>query len=224
MMQSASALRLGGPDAMIPIRNEVGGWRDFGHQTHPGRRFCARTGAAWANPGTGPGVSRRGARDLTGAARLPERDLGHTNLHINLGGKLMSKVIVGRENSADIEIYYKDHGAGQPVVLIHGYPLPDDHLRPAQVRAIQPPPRSPPRSPASAPGPTDFRDDLPKIDVPMLILHGDADQVLPLHKTSKRLPGLIKDVQLTIVEGGLHAITWTHAEQVNTALCNFLRR
>src|SRR5215468_538548 len=35
----------------------------------------------------------------------------------------MSKVTVGRENSADIEIYYEDHGAGQPVVLIHGYPL-----------------------------------------------------------------------------------------------------
>jgi pimeloyl-ACP methyl ester carboxylesterase len=136
----------------------------------------------------------------------------------------MSKVTVGPENSADIEIYYKDHGAGQPVVLIHGYPLPDDHLRPARVRAIQPPPRSPPRSPTSAPGPTDFRDDLPKIDVPMLILHGDADQVLPLDKTSKRLPGLIKDVQLTIVEGGPHAITWTHADQVNTALCDFLRR
>ena len=35
----------------------------------------------------------------------------------------MSKVTVGRENTADIEIYYEDHGAGQPVVLIHGYPL-----------------------------------------------------------------------------------------------------
>ena len=35
----------------------------------------------------------------------------------------MSKVTVGRENSADIEIYYEDHGAGQPVVLIHGYPV-----------------------------------------------------------------------------------------------------
>src|SRR6201981_1630172 len=35
----------------------------------------------------------------------------------------MPTVTVGQENSADIEIYYEDHGAGQPVVLIHGYPL-----------------------------------------------------------------------------------------------------
>jgi len=71
---------------------------------------------------------------------------------------------------------------------------------------------------------TDFRADLPEIDVPVLVLHGDADQVLPLDKTSKRLPGLIKDVQLTVVEGGPHAIPWTHAGQVNTALLDFLRR
>ena len=70
---------------------------------------------------------------------------------------------------------------------------------------------------------TDFRDDLPEIDVPVLIIHGDADQVLPLDKTSKRLPGLIKDVQLTVVEGGPHAIPWTHAAQVNTALLDFIR-
>jgi non-heme chloroperoxidase len=35
----------------------------------------------------------------------------------------MPHVTVGQENSADIEIHYEDHGAGQPVVLIHGYPL-----------------------------------------------------------------------------------------------------
>jgi non-heme chloroperoxidase len=70
---------------------------------------------------------------------------------------------------------------------------------------------------------TDFRDDLPKIDVPMLVIQGDTDQVLPLDKTGKRLPGLIKDMQLVVVEGGPHAIPWTHADQVNTALLDFLR-
>jgi pimeloyl-ACP methyl ester carboxylesterase len=70
---------------------------------------------------------------------------------------------------------------------------------------------------------TDFRDDLPKIDVPVLVIQGDADQVLPLDKTGKRLPGLIKDVNLVVIEGGPHAIPWTHANQVNTALLDFLR-
>ena len=70
---------------------------------------------------------------------------------------------------------------------------------------------------------TDFRDDLPKIDVPMLAVQGDADQVLPLDKTGQRLTTLIKDVQLIVVEGGPHAIPWTHAAQVNTALLGFIR-
>ena len=71
---------------------------------------------------------------------------------------------------------------------------------------------------------TDFRPDLDKIDVPMLVIQGDADQVLPVDKTGKRLPGLINDLQLLVVEGGPHAIPWTHADQVNTALLDFLRR
>src|SRR6516162_4783203 len=69
---------------------------------------------------------------------------------------------------------------------------------------------------------TDFRADLPEIDVPMLVLHGDADQVLPIGKTASRLPGLIKDMHLVVVQGGPHAIPWTHAAQVNTALLDFL--
>jgi len=276
----------------------------------------------------------------------------------------MPTVTVGRENSADIEIYYEDHGAGQPVVLIHGYPLSGrawdkqvpvlleaghrvithdrrgfgqssqpvvgydydtfaadlaallEHLDLRDVvlaghsmgtgevtrylgsygsaRVAKGVPVSPippfllqtPDNPdglpqslfdgftqaarADAPAwmkgfldnfynidilrgtlvsdqayqaswniaasasataavacigtwATDFRDDLPKIDVPMLVVQGDADRVLPLDKTGQRLPGLIKDVQLVVIEGGPHAIAWTHAGQVNTALLNFLR-
>jgi non-heme chloroperoxidase len=70
---------------------------------------------------------------------------------------------------------------------------------------------------------TDFRADLDKIDVPMLVIQGDADRILPFPNTGKRLPGLIKDVQLVVIEGGPHAIAWTHTGQVNTALLNFLK-
>ena len=276
----------------------------------------------------------------------------------------MPKLIVGRENSADIEIHYEDHGAGQPVVLIHGYPLSGrawDQQVPVLLEAghrvitydrrgfgksIQPVvgydydtlaadlvtllehldlwdavlvghsmgtgevtrflgaygsarvakgvlvspilpfllqtsdnPDGVPQSvfdgfvqaaqadmPAWMKGfldnfynadtlrgtlvsdqayqaswniavgasataavacistwATDFRADLPKIDIPMLVIQGDADQVLPLDKTGKRLPGLIDDVQLVVIQGGPHAIAWTHADQVNSALLDFLR-
>ena len=70
---------------------------------------------------------------------------------------------------------------------------------------------------------TDFRADLPKIDVPMLVIQGDADRILPFPKTGKRLPGLIKDMQLVVIDGGPHAIAWTHADQVNEALLTFLK-
>jgi len=69
---------------------------------------------------------------------------------------------------------------------------------------------------------TDFRQDLPKIDVPILVIDGDADRILPYPKTGQRLPGLIKDLELVTIEGGPHAISWTHSDQVNKALLGFL--
>jgi non-heme chloroperoxidase len=69
---------------------------------------------------------------------------------------------------------------------------------------------------------TDFRADLAKIDVPMLVIQGDADRVLPYEKTGKRLPGLIEDMELVTIEGGPHGIPWTHSSQVNDALLRFV--
>jgi non-heme chloroperoxidase len=69
---------------------------------------------------------------------------------------------------------------------------------------------------------TDFRADLPKIDVPVLVVQGDADRILPYPSTGKRLPGLIKDMHLVVIDGGPHAIAWTHADQVNRALLGFM--
>ncbi len=70
---------------------------------------------------------------------------------------------------------------------------------------------------------TDFRDDLPRIDVPTLIIHGDADRILPFESTAARLPQLIKDSRLVVIPGGPHAINWTHADQVNPVLLDFLK-
>ena len=69
---------------------------------------------------------------------------------------------------------------------------------------------------------TDFRADLPKIDVPMLVVHGDADRILPYESTAKRLPELVKGLQLVTIAGGPHNIAWTHYEEVNQALLEFL--
>ena len=62
----------------------------------------------------------------------------------------------------------------------------------------------------------------PKLDVPTLVLHGPADRILPITATADRLPGLIADVRLVRVEGGPHNIGWTHPEEVNKALLEFV--
>jgi non-heme chloroperoxidase len=69
---------------------------------------------------------------------------------------------------------------------------------------------------------TDFRDDLPKIDVPTLVVHGTEDRILPIAATADRLPDLIDDVRLVRVENGPHNIGWTHPDEVNAALLGFI--
>jgi pimeloyl-ACP methyl ester carboxylesterase len=56
----------------------------------------------------------------------------------------------------------------------------------------------------------------------MLVIQGNDDRVLPYDKTGKRLPDLIHDVQMVVIDGGPHAIAWTHADQVNGALLKFM--
>jgi non-heme chloroperoxidase len=69
---------------------------------------------------------------------------------------------------------------------------------------------------------TDFRADLPKIDVPVLVMHGTADRILPFEVTAARLPALIADCTLVPIEGGPHNIGWTFPDEVNKALLAFL--
>ena len=69
---------------------------------------------------------------------------------------------------------------------------------------------------------TDFRKDLARINVPTLVVHGDADRILPIDVTGKRTHELVEGSRLVEVEGGPHGLNWTHAEQVNRELLNFL--
>ena len=68
----------------------------------------------------------------------------------------------------------------------------------------------------------DFRDDLTRVDVPTLVIHGDADRIVPFTAAGMRTAKLIKGARLVTVKEGPHCITWTHAEQVNSALLEFL--
>ncbi len=69
---------------------------------------------------------------------------------------------------------------------------------------------------------TDFREDLARIDVPTLVIQGDADRILPIAATGLRTTKLIKGARQLIVKDGPHAVTWTHAEEVNDGLLRFL--
>jgi non-heme chloroperoxidase len=68
----------------------------------------------------------------------------------------------------------------------------------------------------------DFREDLASIDVPTLVIHGDADRILPITAAGLRTAKLIKGAQMLVVKDGPHCIPWTHAEEVNAELLSFL--
>ena len=68
----------------------------------------------------------------------------------------------------------------------------------------------------------DFRNDVARIDVPTLVIHGDSDRIVPLSAAGERTAKLVKSAQLHVIKGGPHNVAWTHAEEVNSALLNFL--
>ncbi len=68
----------------------------------------------------------------------------------------------------------------------------------------------------------DFRADLSRIDVPTLVIHGDADRIVPIDASGRRTAGLVKGAKLVAIPEGPHAVNWTHAEEVNAALAEFL--
>jgi pimeloyl-ACP methyl ester carboxylesterase len=68
----------------------------------------------------------------------------------------------------------------------------------------------------------DFRKDLARVDIPALVIQGDADRIVPIGASGLRTAKLIKGSRLVVVKEGPHCITWTHAEEVNQELVSFL--
>jgi non-heme chloroperoxidase len=121
---------------------------------------------------------------------------------------LRSYITVGQENSTPIELYYEDHGSGTPVVQnswnIAAGASPHGTL--ACVSAWT----------------TDFRAAVSRVDVPTLIVHGDADRLLPIAATAIPLSKMIRGARLAVIEGGPHSPAWTHADRLNSELVQFL--
>jgi pimeloyl-ACP methyl ester carboxylesterase len=70
---------------------------------------------------------------------------------------------------------------------------------------------------------TDFRADLAKIDIPVLVLHGDKDRILPIEATGARTHEFVAGSEYVVVEGAGHGLCWTHAEEVNAELLRFFK-
>jgi non-heme chloroperoxidase len=70
---------------------------------------------------------------------------------------------------------------------------------------------------------TDFTEDLKKFDVPTLLLHGEDDQIVPVHDSSRKAARLIKNARDVYYPGAPHGITATNADQINAELLKFLQ-
>ena len=71
---------------------------------------------------------------------------------------------------------------------------------------------------------TDFRDDLPEVTVPALVIHGDSDATVPFEGSGKRTHEAIDGSELVVVKGGPHGVNVSHADEFNAALLAFLEK
>jgi pimeloyl-ACP methyl ester carboxylesterase len=105
----------------------------------------------------------------------------------------MPYLTVGKESGTNIEIYYKDWGTGQPIVFSHGWPLSADDWD-AQMLFF----------------------------MPVLVMHGDDDQIVPYADSGPLSAKLLKNGMLKTYKGFPHGMPTTEAETINTDLLAFI--
>lgn len=71
---------------------------------------------------------------------------------------------------------------------------------------------------------TDFRDDLTRLTVPTLVLHGDSDAIVPFEVSGRRTVDSVESAEAVVIEGGPHGFNVSHAREFNRALLDFLGR
>ena len=130
------------------------------------------------------------------------------------------------------QIYYKDWGEGQPIVFSHGWPLTADawedqmiYLASRGYRCIAHDRRGHGRSsqPWSGNEMDTFTEDLKKIDVATLIMHGDDDQIVPIGASAMLSSKLVKGAVLKVYPGLSHGMCTTNKDQINADLLAFIR-
>ncbi|NBC58902.1 MAG: alpha/beta fold hydrolase [Bacteroidetes bacterium] len=72
-------------------------------------------------------------------------------------------------------------------------------------------------------GLTDFREDLKAFDIPTLIIHGNADAIVPFEVSGKKAHEMIKNSELNLIKNGPHGLSFTHPEELNKAILNFIK-
>jgi non-heme chloroperoxidase len=70
---------------------------------------------------------------------------------------------------------------------------------------------------------TDFTDDLKKFDIPTLIIHGDDDQIVPIGASALSSAKIVKNAILKVYAGAPHGLAYTHQDQLNSDLLDFLK-
>ena len=70
---------------------------------------------------------------------------------------------------------------------------------------------------------SDFDEDLRRIDVPMLVIHGDDDQIVPIDASAHRTVQVVESAQLKVYPGASHGLFATHIEQFNADLLDFIK-